>query len=128
VLSGNPEGLKTETGCPIENFGHDRQVEMIFHSIMRILISRISSKRERLEAQRKRLQEEQKQAEISGQMRKSIVEYCRVISGNLLDISNDFESKRHLLHLLIEKIEIFRDKVKIYAVVPNPVDNVIAAT
>jgi hypothetical protein len=38
VLSGNPEGLKTKTGCPIENFGHDRHVEMIFHSIMRILI------------------------------------------------------------------------------------------
>ena len=31
--------LKTKTGCPIENFGHDRQIEMIFHSIMRLLIS-----------------------------------------------------------------------------------------
>jgi hypothetical protein len=37
-LSGNPEGLKTKTGCPIENFGHDRHVEMIFNSVMRILI------------------------------------------------------------------------------------------
>jgi hypothetical protein len=31
-------GLKTQTGCPIENFGHDRNIEMIFHSIMRLLI------------------------------------------------------------------------------------------
>jgi len=31
-------GLKTQTGCPIKNFGHDRQIEMIFHSIMRLLI------------------------------------------------------------------------------------------
>ena len=23
-------GLKTQTGCPIENLGHDRQIEMIF--------------------------------------------------------------------------------------------------
>jgi hypothetical protein len=38
VLSGHPEGIKTKTGCPIENFGHDRHVEMIFHSIIRILI------------------------------------------------------------------------------------------
>lgn len=30
-------GLKTQTGCPIENFGHDRQIEMILHSIMRLL-------------------------------------------------------------------------------------------
>jgi hypothetical protein len=31
-------GLRTQTGCPIENFGHDRQIEIIIHSIMRLLI------------------------------------------------------------------------------------------
>jgi hypothetical protein len=45
VLGGNPEGLKTETGCPIDNFGHDRQVELICHSITRISISQLVQQR-----------------------------------------------------------------------------------
>jgi len=31
-------GLKPRTGCPIKNFRNDRQIEMIFHSIKRMLL------------------------------------------------------------------------------------------
>jgi site-specific DNA recombinase len=91
-------------------------------------MSKINSKRDWLEAERRRLQEEQKQAEINGQMRKSVVEDCRVISEKICDISKDFDAKQHLLHLLIEKIEIFRGQIKIYTVIPDLVDDVVATT
>ena len=63
----------------------------------------------------------QEQAVLDDQARRSIVEYCRTISQNLQDIANDFEAKRHLLTLIIEKIEIFKDCIKMHTI--NPLDD-----
>jgi site-specific DNA recombinase len=79
---------------------------------------KINHRRELLETELKKLLEIQEQAVLNDQARKSITEYCRVISENLQDISNDFEAKRHLLMLIIEKIEIFPDHIKIFTVIP----------
>jgi hypothetical protein len=65
----------------------------------------------------------QEQAEMHNQTRKSIIEYCRAISENLVGISNDFDAKRHLLTLIVEKIEIFKDHIKMHTIIPNLSDN-----
>jgi hypothetical protein len=79
----------------------------------------INTKRNSLEVELKKLLEIQKQAEINDQARGSITEYCKVISENLLGISEDFEAKRYLLTLIIEKIVMFQDHIKIYTAIPN---------
>jgi site-specific DNA recombinase len=79
---------------------------------------KMNEKRESLETELKKLSEIKEQAVLDGQARRSIVEYCRVISENLQGISNDFEAKRHLLTLIVEKIETFKDYIKIHTIIP----------
>jgi hypothetical protein len=87
--------------------------------ILREQTTQINQKRQALEMELKKLQEMQEQAVLNDQARTSIIEYCKVISENLQGISNDFDAKRPLLTLIIEKIEIFPDHLNLYTVIPD---------
>jgi site-specific DNA recombinase len=110
----------------------DREVDRILDLYREAVITedkfrdqmqKINHKRELLDEELKKLTEVQKQAALNDQARRSIVEYCGIIAENLQDISSDFEAKRHLLTLIIEKIEIFKDHIKMHTIIPNLSDN-----
>ena len=120
-VEAKPKNSETETDRIVDVFSEG----LISKDKLREKMLKVNNRRESLETELMKLKGEQEQAILTNQVRKSVTEYCQDISQNLQRIGQeDFKAKQYLLTLLIDKIEIFKDRIQIHTVIP--VDGVVS--
>lgn len=84
---------------------------------------KIKEKKDKLEEKKSSLLSKEDSNISRPFMERSIKDFCKLISKKLAEIKDDFESKRQLLSLAINRVDVDGKHVKIRGIIPLSVDN-----